>query len=473
MGNNKNILSKIDWITILLYFTLVIIGWINIYAAVYNTNHQNIFDITQKYGKQLIWIFAGIILIIIIFTIKAKFYKFFSYPIYVITILLLIFVLLFGREVNGARSWFEIGNFRLQPAEFAKFATSLAIAKYIDNFNFNIKKLKNLFVILLIIFIPMALILLQNDTGSALVYFIFIFVLFREGLSQNILIFGFIAIVLFILALILKTLTVLLLILAIAFILYWLYQRKIKTIVIAILIFSVLSLSIWLYKYYFNFDIKDSYIVLISFVLSSIYYLYYAFKNNKKIIYSFVIITLTSLIFVFTVSYAFNNILEQHQRDRINNLLGIKYDPLGTGYNVNQSKIAIGSGGFSGKGFLQGTQTKFNFVPEQSTDFIFCTIGEEWGFLGTSITVILYVFLVLRLIFLAERQRTVFSRIYGYSVAAIIFFHFAINIGMTIGLAPVIGIPLPFISYGGSSLWSFTILLFIFIKLDSNRSELI
>jgi len=386
---------------------------------------------------------------------------------------LLIFVLLFGREVNGARSWFEIGNFRLQPAEFAKFATSLAIAKYIDNFNFSIKKLKDLSVILLIIFIPMALILLQNDTGSALVYFIFIFVLFREGLSQNILIFGFIAIVLFILALILKTLTVLLLILAIAFILYWLYQRKIKTIVIAILIFSVLSLSIWLYKYYFNFDIKDSYIVLISFVLSSIYYLYYAFKNNKKIIYSFVIITLTSLIFVFTVSYAFNNILEQHQRDRINNLLGIKYDPLGTGYNVNQSKIAIGSGGFSGKGFLQGTQTKFNFVPEQSTDFIFCTIGEEWGFLGTSITVILYVFLVLRLIFLAERQRTVFSRIYGYSVAAIIFFHFAINIGMTIGLAPVIGIPLPFISYGGSSLWSFTILLFIFIKLDSNRSELI
>ena len=473
MNRNKNILARIDWITILLYLTLVIIGWINIYAAVYNTKHQSILDFSQKYGKQLIWIFAGIILIIIIFIIKARFYKFFAYPIYVITIILLIFVLLFGREVNGARSWFEIGNFRLQPAEFAKFATSLALAKFLSSFNLNIKKLKNIFLIAAIIFIPVILILLQNDTGSALVYFIFVLVLFREGLSANILIFGFLAIVLFVLALILKILTVLILIVSIAFFAYWITQRKLKTIIIALSIFVIISLIIWTIKHYTAFNINDSYIILISFIISSVYYVFYAFKNNQQKIYSFVFITLASLFFVFSVNYAFNNILEQHQRDRINNLLGIKYDPLGTGYNVNQSKIAIGSGGFSGKGFLQGTQTKFNFVPEQSTDFIFCTIGEEWGFIGTSLVLILFVALVLRLIFLAERQRTPFSRIYGYSVAAILFFHFAVNIGMTIGLAPVIGIPLPFISYGGSSLWSFTILLFIFIKLDSNRTELI
>ncbi len=469
----NNILQKIDWITVLLYLTLVIIGWINIYAAVYNTSHKSILDFSQKYGKQLIWIFAGIILIIIIFTIKSRFYKFFAYPIYIVTILLLFFVLLFGREVNGARSWFEIGNFRLQPAEFAKFATSLAVAKYVGSFNFNIKKIKNLLATLMLIFIPVIFILLQNDTGSALVYFIFILVLFREGLSANILIFGFIAVILFILALILKIITVLILILAIAFIIYWLSQRKLKNIIIASSIFTAISLILWIIKHYGNINLSDSYVILISFIISSVYYIFYAFKNNISKIYSFVLITLASLIFVFSVNYAFNNILEQHQRDRINNLLGIKYDPLGTGYNVNQSKIAIGSGGFSGKGFLQGTQTKFNFVPEQSTDFIFCTIGEEWGFIGTSVVLILFVLLVIRLIFLAEKQRTHFARIYGYSVAAILFFHFAINIGMTIGLAPVIGIPLPFISYGGSSLWSFTILLFIFIKLDTNRSDLI
>ncbi len=473
MNRNKNILAKVDWITILLYLTLVIIGWINIYAAVYNTNHQSIFDFSQKYGKQLIWIFAGIGLIIIIFLIKARFYKFFAYPVYVITILLLIFVLLFGREVNGARSWLEIGSFRLQPAEFAKFATSLAIAKFVGSFNFNIKKPKNILITVSIIFIPVLLILKQNDTGSALVYFVFILVLFREGLSPKILIFGFIAIILFILALMLNILTVLILILLISYIIYWISERLLKKIIIAFSILITLNLILWLLKHYTGLTIKDSYIILVSFIISSIYYLFYAFKSNQQKIYSFVFITFTALVFVFSVNYTFNDILEQHQRDRINNLLGIKYDPLGTGYNVNQSKIAIGSGGFSGKGFLQGTQTKFNFVPEQSTDFIFCTIGEEWGFLGTSTVLILFVALVLRLIFLAERQRTTFSRIYGYSVASILFFHFAVNIGMTIGLAPVIGIPLPFISYGGSSLWSFTILLFIFIKLDSNRTELI
>ena len=473
MNRNNNILLKIDWISILIYLVLISIGWVNIYAAVYDTNHQSIFDFSQKYGKQLLWIFAGFILIIIILTIKSKFYKFFAYPIYGFTILLLIFVLLFGREVNGARSWFEIGSFRLQPAEFAKFATSLAMSKFLGNFNFSFNKLKNIAIIFLIIIIPVLLIFLQNDTGSALVYFIFVLVLFREGLSGKILIFGLIAIVLFVLALIFQVSTVLILILAMSFVIYWLTQRKIKSTIIGLSIFMVLALALWGAKTYFEINLKDGYIILISFIISSVYFLIYAFKSNVKVIYTFVIVTLMSLFFVFTVNYSFNNILEQHQRDRINNLLGIKYDPLGTGYNVNQSKIAIGSGGATGKGFLQGTQTKFDFVPEQSTDFIFCTIGEEWGFLGTSIIVILFVALVLRLIFLAERQRTVFSRIYGYSVAAILLFHFTINIGMTIGLAPVIGIPLPFISYGGSSLWSFTILLFIFLKLDSNRNELI
>ncbi|NOX48854.1 MAG: rod shape-determining protein RodA [Chlorobi bacterium] len=419
MRNRGNIFQNIDRVTILLYFLLVFVGWINIYAAVYNDEHQSILDMSQNYGKQLIWISTSIILILVIFLIEAKFFSTFSYVIYFLMVLVLIAVLLVGKEIAGSKSWFQIGSFSIQPAEFAKFATALALAKYLSQIDVDITRLKTKLFAGFIIFAPAALILLQHDTGSAMVFVAFALVLFREGLSGSLLVLGFVLAVLFILALLIN-----------------------KFILIGILaVFTVL-----------------------------------VYVLNKRLRKKYMIITglfLMAAVYILSVDFAFENILEPHQKNRINVLLGKKKDPHGVGYNVHQSVIAIGSGGFSGKGFLKGTQTKYDFVPEQSTDFIFCTIGEEWGFVGTFVLILLFVALLIRLVILAERQRSRFSRIYGYGVASVIFFHFAVNIGMTIGLFPVIGIPLPFISYGGSSLWAFTVLLFIFVKLDSVRMDLL
>nr|MBC8148021.1 rod shape-determining protein RodA [Bacteroidota bacterium] len=323
------------------------------------------------------------------------------------------------KEIAGSKSWFGFGDFGIQPSEFAKFATNLAIARYLSLLNIDMKKIKTKIYTIAFFVLPAILIFLQNDTGSALVYSAFIFVMFREGMSGNILVLGVITVVLFILVLLIN-----------------------KIIIISIL-FGI---------------------AVIIFLL---------IKKNLKNILKLIGLLLITFAFVFSIDYVFDNVLEDHQKTRIDVLLGKNPDLKGAGYNVNQSKIAIGSGGFSGKGFLQGTQTKFNFVPEQSTDFIFCTIGEEWGFLGSSLVVILFLGLLIRIVYIAERQRSQFSRIYGYGVASILFIHFAINIGMTLGLVPVIGIPLPFFSYGGSSLWAFTILLFIFIKQDSYRLELL
>ena len=394
-------------------------GWVNIYAAVYDENHQSIFDISQNYGKQLIWIVTSLAIALIILFIDAKFFTAFSYIIYFLILLSLIGVLFFGKEIAGSRSWFQIGNFSIQPAEFAKFATCLALAKFLSSLNINVKNSKNIFKIILIIAIPAVLIFLQNDTGSALVFFSFIIVLYREGLSRRFLIIGLIIIGLFVFTLIINKLIIVGLLAGIAIILFFLIKRNFKNIITLIGLFIIVSG------------------------------------------------------FVFSVDYAFEKILEPHQQTRINVLLGKVTDDKGAGYNVHQSLIAIGSGGLTGKGFLKGTQTKYNFVPAQSTDFIFCTVGEEWGFLGSLVIISLFVILLIRLIIIAERQRSKFSRIYGYGVASIIFFHFAVNIAMTLGLFPVIGIPLPFFSYGGSSLWAFTILLFIFIKLDSCRLEVL
>ena len=428
MRNQRNIFVNIDWITVLLYIALILIGWINIYAAVFNEEHYSIFDISQRYGKQLMWIGLAIILAIVILLFEGQFFTSFAIPIYIGVILLLIGVLLFGTEIKGARSWFKIGSFALQPSEFAKFATGLALAKYLSTLNIKMQDFKTKVIATIIIGVPALLILIQGDAGSTLVYTAFVFVLYREGLSGNILLIGVYAAIIFILSLLLRLNT-----------------------------FT-----------FFSFPVKGDVLLMIILGIIAAFSMYITKKMKKT--WTVIIIGLTfSLGLVFSVNYIFEKILEPHQSKRINVLLGIESDPHGAGYNVNQSLIAIGSGGFSGKGFLEGTQTKFNFVPEQSTDFIFCTIGEEWGFLGSFILIILYLTLFLRLLFLAERQRSTFSRIYGYAVASILFFHFLINIGMTIGLAPVIGIPLPFISYGGSSLWSFTILLFIFIKLDSER----
>ena len=419
MRQRQNIFQNIDWITVLLYFLLILIGWINIYAAVYNQEHQYIFDLSQNYGKQIIWIGTSAFLALVILIIDAKFFSTFSYVIYLLVIAMLIGVLLFGKEIAGSKSWFQIGSFSLQPAEFAKFATALALAKYLSKMDLNINKFTTKALAVTFIFAPAVLILLQHDTGSAMVFSALILVLYREGLSGNILLFGLFVALLFILALLINK------------------------------------------------------FILIALLAANAILIFYLYKSLRKKVVWIVGIFLLTAGYVYSVDYAFENILESHQKKRINVLIGKETDIRGAGYNIHQSKIAIGSGGFAGKGFLKGTQTKFDFVPEQSTDFIFCTIGEEWGFVVSFVIIILFLALLSRIVLIAERQRSKFSRIYGYGVASIIFFHFAVNIGMTIGLFPVIGIPLPFISYGGSSLWGFTILLFIFIKQDSARLELL
>lgn len=419
MREQKNIFSNIDWITVGIYLALVTIGWINIYASAYNEDHKNIFDFSQVYGRQMVWIACAILISLIILMTDIKFFPAFSNFTYVIVMILLLSVLMLGSITAGSKSWFVIGSFKLQPSEFAKFATNLAIARYLSRIDIKIQDLKTKFITFLLICLPVGLILLQNDTGSALVYVAFVFVLYREGLSGNVLIIGLVAIVLFLLALLIDKFIIIGVLAAVALVLFFYIRKRFKEIAMLVGIFTLTAGT------------------------------------------------------VYMVDYVYNNVLETHQKERIAVLIGKDTDLKRAGYNVNQSKIAIGSGGFSGKGFLQGTQTKFYFVPARSTDFIFCTVGEEWGFVGSSVVVVLYVVLFLRIIKLAERQRSVFSRIYGYGVAALLFFHFTINIAMTIGLAPVIGIPLPFVSYGGSSLWAFTILLFVFVKQDACRLQLL
>lgn len=415
MRKQKSIFENIDWVLVSMYLVFVLAGWLNIYAAVYNEEHNSIFDMTQSYGRQLMWIGTSLGIALAILVIEGKFYAAFSYPIYLVVLGILLVVLVVARDVSGARSWIEIGTFKLQPSEFAKFATNMALAKYLSTLNIRMEDMKTKLTAGIIVLIPMAMTLLQNDTGSALVFCSFVFVLYREGLSQNVLIFAFITGVLFVMALMVPNVILLSVIGGLGLI-FWLLMRKTRRNFLVILTITALAAGI-----------------------------------------------------VFSVDYAYNSILQAHQRERIEVLLGKKVDPKGVGYNVNQSLIAIGSGGLIGKGYLQGTQTKYDFVPEQSTDFIFCTVGEEWGFVGTTFVLLMYLGLLYRIVFIAERQRSQYTRIYAYGVASILFFHLMVNVGMAIGLAPVIGIPLPFFSYGGSSLWSFTILLFILIKLDSYR----
>ncbi|MDO5759741.1 MAG: rod shape-determining protein RodA [Bacteroidota bacterium] len=415
------IIRNIEWKVVIAFLFLVLTGWISIYAAVYDGEHSNIFDFSCRYGKQLVWIGASLIIAFFVLIIDPKFFSQTSFLIYAICIAMLLVVLVTGSVTKGARSWLGVGDFGIQPSEFAKMSTALALAKYLSTINVDMRKWQTKLTAIGIIALPMLLVLLQNDTGSALVFLSFIFVLFREGLSLYVLIFGAGAIVLFILALLINP--------------FWL--AGILAVVILITYFVVHS------------------------------------KNHKTKFIYFLGILVFCFTVVFGVKFGYEEVLGSHQKDRIEVLLGKKQDYKGVGYNVNQSKIAIGSGGVLGKGFLQGTQTKFNFVPEQDTDFIFCTIGEEWGFVGSMVIVFVFIWLCVKIIKMAERQRSNFARIYGYGIAGIIFFHFFVNIGMTIGLLPVIGIPLPFISYGGSSLWAFTLMLFIFIRQDVSRSELV
>ncbi|MDZ4665088.1 MAG: rod shape-determining protein RodA [Bacteroidota bacterium] len=426
--NQNSLFYGVDRVTIILYVVMVLFGWLNIYAAVYNEAHSNIFDLSQKYGKQLMWIAGAAIIAFSVLLIDADFFTAFSYVFYGILIVANIAVRFMGREIKGSHSWFRFGDFGIQPAEFIKFSMALALAKFLSNQQITVnqqfrlrwrdlvKNYKNTFIALAIILIPLVLVKkLQDETGLAIVFVAFFIVLYREGLSVGFLMIGMLVAILFVVALV----------------------------------------------------VANTSSVLISLgVLAALSFLIIP-RNKKNLL-------MVGLVYVFAAGVVLGSNfiykkLEPHQKDRIDVLLGKKTDLKGVGYNVNQAKIAIGSGGFFGKGYLQGTQTKYDFVPEQETDFIFCTVGEEWGFFGSTIVIFLELFLILRVVFLSERQRSSFSRIYGYGVASILFFHLAVNIGMTIGLMPVIGIPLPFFSYGGSSLWSFTILLFIFIKLDANR----
>ena len=419
MNERNKIIGKIDWVTVLIYLALVIIGWFSIFSAKYDEMHPSIFDLSQVYGKQLIWIGASLLIGFVILLIDAKFFNAFSMWIYVIVLASLFMVLVYGKATKGATSWINLGaGIKFQPSEFAKMATALALASYLGNYDNDLQKRRNQVIAIILVLIPMALVLLQNDTGSAIVFVSFIFVFYREGLPGAgwVMMAGVVAVLLFV------------------FTLVW--SQKVMYIILGSLL-----------------------------VLAVVYYLI----NKKKDIAKMIAIFACMFVFVFSVDYAFNKVLQEHQRNRILVLLGQLDDPKGVGYNVHQSKIAIGSGGLMGKGFLQGTQTKYDFVPEQHTDFIFCTVGEEGGFLGTSVVVLLYVALLVRIITLAERQRSSFSRVYGYSIAGIFFVHFAINIGMAIGLVPVIGIPLPFLSYGGSSMLAFTIMLAIFVKQDAYR----
>ncbi len=419
MREDKGIFYRIDWVVVGLYLALVFIGWLNIYAAVYNDTHNHIADLSQKYGKQMIFILAAILLALGILIIDPKFFSQFAWFIYGFFLFMLVVVIFSGRIVAGSKGWFAIGGFGIQPAEFAKMATVLALAKYLGTLDVSLARLRSIVVAGTIIMVPAIIVLLQHDTGSAIVFFALVIVLYRAGLT------GFVPLAFIVLP-----------------------------------ILGVLALVV-----------PKLILVAVLLIGAGAFYLY----SNRKLrtIFLIIAIFLGSVGFVFSVDFSVNRILEPHQRNRIHVLLGQVIDLKGAGYNVNQSLIAIGSGRIFGKGFLQGTQTKYNFVPEQSTDFIFCTVGEEWGFVGSSVLVLIYLSLFTRLIFLAERQRSRFSRFYGYGVASILFFHFAINIGMTLGLVPVIGIPLPFVSYGGSSMWAFTIMLFIFIRQDSYRYELV
>jgi rod shape determining protein RodA len=468
---NVNIWSRLDKATITVFLLMVIIGWFNIYAAVYNEDHTKIIDLSQRYGKQFVWILATIVIAVFVVVIDTRFYFFFAYFIYGGLIFLLMMVLILGKDINGAKSWFQIGSLSIQPSEFAKFGTALALAAYLNSIKNDLSRLRIFFISIGIILFPAFLIVLQPDMGSAVVYFALFIVLFREGMSPYIFISGLIMGILFFFTLIFNNLYLTIGLIAVAFILAWFVTRKWKLCLEGLGIFVLVSIIIYLFNILIIKVLNDEHVLFISIILSGTVYAYYFYNKKAISLLVIFIFLIASLAFVNSVDFAFSNLMKPHQKERVEILLGIKSDPHGTGYNVNQSIISIGSGGFSGKGYLKGTQTKFKFVPAQSTDFIFCTIGEEWGFIGCFVVIVLYVFLLIRLIILAERQRSDFSRIYGYGVVSILFVHFFINIGMAIGLVPVIGIPLPFLSYGGSSLWGFTILLFIFLRLDASRAE--
>ena len=473
MVQRNRLIANLDWLSILLWLVMIGFGWMNIYSANIMEAGDGVLDLSQRFGKQLIWIGASLLLALLLLVLDAKFYIYFSYLLYVLLLGILIGVLIFGREINGAKSWFVIGGFQLQPAEFAKPITALALAFLLTSHNYNMRRFWHLIKAFAIIGAPPLLILLQPDLGSVLVYSAFILVLFREGFSANVMLLLVALGMLFIATLLFDKALVLLILVVLVLIVYMVMARSVRKGMVNGLILATVFGTLFGINYLLETEISLFLMGLVALSVASLVMIIKGLRLREYLKLKILLGLFISIVFIISVDYAMNNVLKPHQQHRIYVTLGLEDDPQGVGYNVNQSKIAIGSGGFSGKGFLKGTQTKLHFVPEQSTDFIFCTVGEEWGFLGTTFVILLYVGFLLRMIFLAERQRSSFSRIFGYGFISILLVHFMVNIGMTIGLLPVIGIPLPFFSYGGSSLWAFTMFLFIFLRLDSSRLVLL
>ena len=495
---NRGIAKTIDWSLVFCWLILILIGWANIYASVHASETGSIFDFASRSGKQFVWMATALgIAIFILFVIPPRIYESAALPIYAFVILLLVAVIFLGIEVKGSRSWFEFGPVRFQPAEISKISTSLMLAAVMSQLGYRIGRWKDFIITALIILVPMLIIVGQSETGSALVYVGFIFMLYREGLSGWLIFMVGMAILLFILTLTASPFVAILVLGGVSSLCICLYSGRFRWWLIICVPLIVLMAFVpdilesvaaagqvadpalegaaieesIVEETGLISKIKPLYILLGVMGLAIPFTVFQAFRERNLFTNLAIMSTIAGIALVFSVNFLFNDVLQDHQRKRIEVLLGMKEDPSGVGYNVNQSMIAIGSGGFSGKGYLNGTQTTYGFVPEQSTDFIFCTIGEEWGFIGCTFVILLYVFLIWRIVKDAEKSREAFTRIYGYCVACCIFMHLFINIGMTIGLMPVIGIPLPFISYGGSSLWGFTALLFIFIALDRNEKK--
>ena len=477
----RGLAKSVDWSLVICYLLLIIIGWVNIYASIHSTEPASIFDWSCRSGKQAVWIGTSFVLAgIILFALNPRIYEGLSTPIYIMTLGLLVAVIFLGIEVKGSRSWFEFGPIRFQPAEVSKISTSLMLATVMSQLGYRIGRMRDFIITAIIILVPMMIIVLQSETGSALVYVGFIFMLYREGLSGWLIFIAGMAILLFILTLTASPFVAILVLVGVTSLCVCLYSGRLRLwlfvcvpliVLMAFVPMILETLALKFPEVPFLLKIKPIYILLGTIGITIPIVSYLAFREGNTFSHLATLSLIAGVILVFSADFIFNSVLQDHQRKRIEVLLGMKEDPTGVGYNVNQSMIAIGSGGFSGKGFLNGTQTTYGFVPEQSTDFIFCTIGEEWGFLGSAFVILLYVFLISRIISNAERSREAFTRIYGYCVACCIFMHLFINIGMTIGIMPVIGIPLPFVSYGGSSLWAFTIMLFIFIALDRNEKK--
>ncbi len=462
--------NKIDLISVGIYLLLVVLGWINIYSSAYDGSS---FEFGSRYGKQMIMIGMTFVILLILLFVDVNIIFSSSYFAYGFVLLALIAVLFLGDKTGGSRSWFEIGSFKLQPAEFAKLATALALSRFLGKENFNFTSdLKSFVSVLGIVFFPAFLILLQGDLGSAMVFSSFIFVLYRQGLSFYWFPIILIGILVFVSFFFLNIVLIFIFLIVIGLVTYRYITGNIREAVIGAILLVIMILIGLAIIIFFRANIKVHIIIAVSVFIVS---LIVVVKSFKEMILKSLIVPVLLLFYIgslYSTGYIFENILKSHHRARINVLFGLEKDLTDIGYNVHQSKIAIGSGGLSGKGYLKGTQTKYDFVPEQDTDFIFCTVGEEWGFVGTAFVIIVFTVLLFRILFLAERQRSVYSRVFGYSLAGVLFFHYSVNIAMTIGLFPVIGIPLPFFSYGGSSLFAFSMFLFIFLRLDSQHNTL-